>query len=218
MILATSSMIGQRSSSRPQSVVIEGLNFASALGIQKAWMSRAELWRQLTQRRSELPIDRQRWNQGDEYKGVAAVEQFQGILYQDTGKARKSHFRDTAGISLKGTPDGLYRHESGDVALLSVKCPLNLHDEVRDYVLAEVQFNAYVYDCVKDITVCEWTTGGYRIWHVEPNPDYVPEVMPLIEEFVRYLERDEEPPRLRKAHVMPACRVTLTHESIKGIK
>jgi len=111
-------------------------------------------------------------------------------------------------------PNGLYCHENGDIALLAVKCPQNLHDEVRAYVLAEVQFNAYVYDCVSDITVCEWTTGGYRIWHVEPNPDYVPKVMPMIQEFVGYVERDEEPPRLRKAPVMPACKVTLMHEHV----
>lgn len=228
MILATSLATNLRSHSQPKSVIIGGSIIASALGIQNAWMSRAELWRQMTHRRTDTPVDRMLWNWGDQHRGVAAVEQFQGVLYLNTGNARKSYFRDAAGIRLKARPDGLYRHENGDVALLCVKCPWRLHGEVRDYVLAEVQFNAYVCDytalsecrrelglparVVEDVIVCEWTTGGHRIWHVQPNPEYIPKIMALIHEFVGYLERDEEPPRLRKAPVMPACEVTLMHE------
>ncbi len=185
----------------------------------------------MTGRREVVPTDRMQWGSDNEFRAVAAVECCQGLIYSNTGKAQKSHFRDTDGYTLRATPDGVYTHQNGDIGLLDVKCPQNLHKEVRPYIIAQVQFQAHVVNSIpkeiegynhrlkllgfgtaKDITVCEWEYNGTRAWHVKPNPEYIEAALPLVEEFVGYVRDDKEPPRLQRAPVMPDCEVTLLFE------
>jgi len=201
------------------SPVIGASTIASALGLRGAWMSRAELWRVMTGRRQVVPADRMNWGSDNEFRATAAIECHQGLLYSNTGKAQKSHFRYADGYTLRATPDGVYIHQNGDIGILEVKCPQNLHKEVRPYILAKVQFQAYVMEyhaycpssdmggSVCDIAVCEWVYNGTRAWHVEPNPEYIEAALPLVAEFAGYVRDDKEPPRLQRAPVMPDCKV-----------
>jgi len=190
-------------------------------------MSRAELWRVMTGKREVVPTDRMQWGSDNEFRAVAAVECHQGLIYSNTGKAQESHFRDAEaeGYTLRATPDGVYTHQNGDIGLLEVKCPQNLHKDVRPYIIAQVQFKAYVCETIdrggfctlstpftSDITVCEWTFNGTRAWHVDPNPEYIEAALPLVDEFAAYVRDDKEPPRLKRAPVMPDCEVTLLFE------
>lgn len=237
MTSAISDNTSQQNGSQTKSVVLGASTIASALGLKGAWMSRAELWRVMTGRREVIPTDRMNWGSDNEYRAVAAVECFQGLIYSNTGKAQQSHFRGAKGYTLRATPDGVYTHQNGDIGLLEVKCPQNLHAEVRPYIIAQVQFQAYVCDytalsesrhelekehegiplgtAVCDITICEWEFNGTRIWHVEPNPEYIEAALPLVEEFAGYVRDDKEPPRLKKAPVMPDCVVTQVFEELR---
>ncbi len=197
-------------------------------------MSRAELWRVMTGRREVVSTDRMQWGSDNEFRAVAAVECYQGLIYSNTGKAQKSHFRDADGYTLRATPSGVYTHQNGHIGLLEVKCPQDLHEQVSPYILAQVQFQAFVYGSlpigktlaetweefgferfrspVVDITVCEWTFNVTRAWHVKPNPEYIKAALPLVDEFVAYVRDDKEPRRLKRAPVMPDCETTLLFE------
>jgi len=182
-------------------------------------MTRAELWRVMTGQRSVARADRMQWGSDNEFRAVAAVECHQGLIYSNTGKARISHFRDADGYKLRATPSGVYTHQTGDIGLLEAKCPQNLHEQLRPYIMAQVQFQAYVAwaslgtpphsEC--DIAVCEWTFNGTRAWHVKPSAEYIVAALPLVGEFVGYVRDGKEPPR-RKAPIMPDCETTLLFE------
>ena len=176
-------------------------------------MSRPELWRVMTGRKSTIPTDRMKWGSDNEYRAVAVVEAFQGIMYSQTGKAQKTHFLDAEGYKLRATPDGVFTDTTGYRSGLETKCPERLHEEVRPYIIAQVQIQAFVCD-LAEITVCEWTYQGNRIWNVEPSSEYIDAARPLLTEFAGYVRDDKEPPRLGRAPVMPAVNVTMMHEEL----
>jgi hypothetical protein len=163
-------------------------NFGAALGLNP-WMSRQKLFRVMTGKESRDPLnDKMAWGLDHEHDAVAAVEAHTGLMFDYTGKNQQHIERACYGT----TPDGSCGHIG-----LEVKCPSKLYDDVPAHYMVQVQGQAWLAG-FEQVYFGAWTPEETRIWRVDSGGEYVKWMMPLLTEFMTYVQDDVEPKRKKK--------------------
>jgi hypothetical protein len=174
-------------------------NFAAALGLNP-YMSRQKLFRILTERQERDPInDMMQWGIDHEKDAVAGVEAITGILFDYTGENQQHFTGDWMDIPIGTTPDGLCLvsdNKTIDVGL-EVKCPVKMYDSVPIHYMPQVQGQASIID-FGGVYFSAWTPESQRVWVVPASVEYATWMLPLLAEFMDYLDDDEEPKRKKK--------------------
>ena len=161
-------------------------------------MSRAKLWRLMTDREKPDPKTQQMaWGKVNEFRAVAELEAYTGLLFDRTGDHQKKYRHKW----LTAVPDGSCWVEDAFMGV-EVKCPEKPAEEVRPHYMAQVQGECYVCD-FDAVYFAAWTQSGLRVWLVTRSEEYISEMLLLLSGFKAYLDTDDEPPRLRKRPEMP---------------
>lgn len=178
-------------------VTLSSSKFAAALGLSP-WMSRARLWRLLTNRVAPDPsLSRMKWGQHNEHKAVAAVEAATGLLFERTGDAQESI--QPEGSWLSATPDGV---ASDGLVGLEVKCPEKECDFIRSHYMPQIQGQIHVCG-FESVIFATWTHETLHCWRVPRDDVYFRMVYQGLLEFRRFVEDDVCPPRLKSRPVLP---------------
>jgi putative phage-type endonuclease len=171
-------------------VKLTSSNFAAAIGLNP-YQSRQKLFKILTGRASRDPLNAaMKWGIDNEKRAVAGVEAITGLLFEYTGENQMhSTFHDYG-----TTPDGC---QVGRNIGLEVKCPSNMYQEIPVYYMPQVQGQMMVahFDAVY---FSPWTPEEQKVWLVPRDDRYIEWMHELLSDFMKCLERDEEPKRRKK--------------------
>jgi hypothetical protein len=86
---------------------------------------------------------------------------------------------------------------------LETKCPhKELYEWVPSYYLPQIAMQAYVCDLEK-VMFSAWRGHHIRAWWVVVGVEYTMALLELLDDFLRYLDLDIEPPRLGTRPAMP---------------
>jgi len=159
--------------------------FAAAIGISP-YTSRAEQWRLMTGRKTFDGNDATRHGNECEPIAVSEYEAITGLIVVD----RQRFFaKDYLGTHVDGIASG---------RVTEFKCPIaGLYDDVPPHYMAQVQGQMYL----ADLTECHfvaWTPDELRIWKVARSDEYVSWMLPMLDEFWSMVQKDIEPPRLKR--------------------
>jgi putative phage-type endonuclease len=162
--------------------------FGAALGLSP-YLSRQELWRQLTGR-SESFTGNPATDWGSEHEPDArhAFETETGIFVSPAGFVP---FEDWSGCS----PDG-YIEGNG---LVEFKCPFTqrLYEDVPDYYRAQVVGQLGI--TKRDFCwFCCWTPDGFKKWRIDAEPKTWDRMTDALKDFWRCVKEDKEPKRAKK--------------------
>jgi putative phage-type endonuclease len=162
--------------------------FGAALGLSP-YLSRQELWRQLTGRSEPFTGNPATdWGSQHEPDAKHAFEIDTGLLVTPAGFVP---YEDWSGCS----PDG-YIEGNG---LVEFKCPFSqrIYDEIPDYYRAQVigqlgiTKRAFAWFCC-------WTPDGFQKWRVDADQKTWDRMVAALKDFWRCVKEDKEPKRAKK--------------------
>lgn len=169
---------------------LTGSVFPAAIGISP-YMTRPELWRQMTGKAPKF-AGNEMTDYGTAHEDDArfAYECETGKVVQETGFwVHPEH--DWLGCS----PDGIV---VGTCDLVEFKCPFNgqVHPAVPAHYMAQIQGQLAITGAIWCDFV-SWTPADMSVIGVAYESGYWAWMFPMLEEFMDYVRRDVEPPRLK---------------------
>lgn len=169
----------------PRDGYLSASQFASAAGICP-YNSRAEAWRLITGRKTFDGNDATRHGEDCEPLAVAAYEARTGEIVTDRQRwFEHEHF----GTHIDG--------RAGTV-VTEFKCPVSgLYEDVPAHYMAQIQGQMRLVGAPACHFVA-WTQDELRIWAVEYSDEYWLWLRPLLDQFWKFVETDEEPARLKR--------------------
>ena len=163
-------------------------DFGAALGLNP-YCSRQKLWRIKTGLESVGDNFHMRRGTEHESDAIFIYQVVAGVLVGEVGLALHP-----AHAWIACTPDGAV----GGDGLVEAKCPAQFRDEPPVYHVAQIQGQL---ECT-DRAWCDyvqWVDGEIRVYRVIRSPAWWAWALPQLRAFWAYVERMEEPPRMRKA-------------------
>jgi putative phage-type endonuclease len=168
--------------------------FGAALGLSP-YLSRQELWRQLTGKSEQFTGNPATdWGTEHEKDCIHAFEVDTGLLVTP---APFVPFSDWSGCS----PDG-YIEGNG---LIEAKCPFSqrLYEDIPDYYRAQVIGQLAITG--RDFCwFCCWTPDGFKKWRVDAEPETWDRMEAALKEFWQCVKQDKEPKRAKKFQLRKA--------------
>jgi len=162
--------------------------FGAALGLSP-YLSRQELWRQLTGRSDPFTGNPATdWGSEHEPHAKHAFEIDTGILVEPAGFVP---FEDWSGCS----PDG-YIEGNG---LVEFKCPFSqkLYEDIPEHYRAQVIGQLGITQR-EFCWFCCWTPQGFKKWRVDADPKTWDRMVAALKEFWDCVKTDKEPKRAKK--------------------
>lgn len=166
-------------------------SFGAALGLSP-YLSRQELWRQLTGRSDPFQGNPATdWGSSHEKDAIHTYEQATGFLVEP---APFIPYESWSGCS----PDG-WVLDGDRRGIVEAKCPFSqrLYSEIPDYYRAQVIGQL----AITKAAFCDfivWTPHEFKSWRVDPQPDTWTRMEKALKEFWECVKKDQEPKRAKK--------------------
>ena len=181
-------------------------NFAAAMGLDP-FVSRAKLWRLMNKLESRPNRPPMEWGRKNEARAIACVEAQTGLLFT----TRPKQYLTPSG-TFSTTPDGLCEAHGKKIGV-EAKCPIRaVYDEVPKYNMPQIQGQMWILG-LDLVYFVAWMPAAHRIWLVHRSEKYIEKMLPMLEEFHKFLGRTGPPPRLNKRPVMPKVKTIIVGES-----
>lgn len=169
---------------------LTGSMVGAAIGVNKH-CSRQEAWRLATGKKVFEGNDACEWGNEHEKDACLAYEIQTGTIVNDSLDNQVFYgFNDWLGITPDGRTDDLY---------IEFKCPysLNIPEEVPPHYMAQIQVGMEILNL--DLAhLIYWTPERLVVFEVERDKDYYAQILPLMKEFYKYMQDDEQPKRKKK--------------------
>ena len=165
-------------------------DFGSAAGLKKSYKSRQKLWR-LKTGRDEPEEANEFMLFGSEHEPIAlhAYEALSGNLVDDCPLILHPDYS-----FLGSSPDGIV----DSILCLEIKCRAREpHESITDQFVAQC-IGQLACTALKEIHFFSWSPYGQRLWRLTWSQEYWDWLFPFLEEFWEYVQKDIEPPRLKK--------------------
>lgn len=159
--------------------------FAAAIGVSP-YASRAEQWRLMTGRKTFDGNDATRHGEANEDNAVAAYEAHTGEIVIDR---QRWYSFEYMGTHIDGMASGL---------VTEFKCPfVGTYEDVPEHYMPQIQGQMQLAHADACHFVA-WNPDELRVWLVLRNVDYWNWMLPLLEQFWECVQKDIEPPRLKR--------------------
>jgi putative phage-type endonuclease len=165
--------------------------FGAALGLSP-YLSRQELWRQLTGRAEPFTGNPATdWGQAHEADAVHAFEVATGLLVEP---APFVPYEQWSGCS----PDG-WILDGGKRGILEAKAPYSqrIYEDIPEYYRAQVIGQLGITKADFAAFIC-WTPDGHRIWRLDPQPETWDRMEKALRQFWQCVQQDVEPKRAKR--------------------
>lgn len=146
-----------------------------------------------------------RW--GTNYEPIARsiFEAYFGVEVKQYGLVKSL---DVSLAQYAGSPDGVLNCADGSKALLEIKCPTTLYDDIPVRYMPQVQGLMQL----MNLNYCyfmAWTPEEFRVWEVGSSSSYWNWMKPLLDECWRHIcEGGTQPKRLKKRPEFPGSVIT----------